>query len=649
MPGEKKKYTIEDMRNLAKSKNGLCLSENYITRKTKLTWKCEQNHIWDSSPGKMLDRNVWCPICGKEKSIENRRLGINKVIEIGNDLNLKLLSKKYINASQKLEWECDKGHLFLSTITAIKGNQEPCPQCKKQNFISPKKKGSEYFTNYANKNNGLFLRELDNERLVFQCEKGHEWETSRNSILSGSWCVKCSYIERGNRRRTDLEICSQLAKERGGELLSKEYDDNIKKLTWECKHGHIWKTEPSIVLGGSWCPECSSGLGERICRVFFNEIFNDNFIREYPDWLINNRNNKMELDGYSEKLNIAFEHQGEQHFSLTTMYIKNEKKLMERQQDDKRKAELCKENGVSLFIIPSILQHIPINEVKTIIKKEAHRLNVTLPKNYDDIIINHNKAYEIDSHVEKLEELKRVCEEHEGYCLSDRFILDKVKLKFKCKENHIWEAIPKDILKGHWCPKCAQILRGKQRRFTISQLNKIIDTKGVCLSQEYIHYETPLDWQCNNNHKFSTSVRNIMRGGWCPVCYKENLQNLSKEKLEGFKQLASDKGGVLLSKKYENEKRELKWKCKIGHIWFAPPSRLKNSDAWCPDCAKNKPFTISYINQFVSKYGGKCLSSEYKNYRSVLTFECIHGHTWENKFINIKRGSWCPICKKLEL
>ena len=28
------------------------------------------------------------------------------------------------------------------------------------------------------------------------------------------------------------------------------------------------------------------------------------------------------------------------------------------------------------------------------------------------------------------------------------------KLKFKCKEGHVWESLPQPIEKGSWCPYC---------------------------------------------------------------------------------------------------------------------------------------------------------------------------------------------------
>jgi hypothetical protein len=48
-----------------------------------------------------------------------------------------------------------------------------------------------------------------------------------------------------------------IAKERGGECLSKEYKGIFTKLKWKCSIGHEWKASPSNVKRGSWCPLCA--------------------------------------------------------------------------------------------------------------------------------------------------------------------------------------------------------------------------------------------------------------------------------------------------------------------------------------------------------------------------------------------------------
>jgi len=109
----------------------------------------------------------------------------------------------------------------------------------------------------------------------------------------------------------------KLAKSKGGKFLSKEYSGWKTKYEWECAQGHTWKALPHTT---SWCPHCNSSLSEEICRVYFEQMFLNSFPKKKPKWLKNSRGNLMELDGYCKELKIAFEHNGEQHYSKVPIY-----------------------------------------------------------------------------------------------------------------------------------------------------------------------------------------------------------------------------------------------------------------------------------------------------------------------------------------
>ena len=65
------RHSIEEMKKLASSRGGVCLSDNYVNIKTKLEWRCLNKHTWKATPDNIL-RGKWCPKCaGHEKhSIE---------------------------------------------------------------------------------------------------------------------------------------------------------------------------------------------------------------------------------------------------------------------------------------------------------------------------------------------------------------------------------------------------------------------------------------------------------------------------------------------------------------------------------------------------------------------------------------------------
>lgn len=53
-----------------------------------------------------------------------------------------------------------------------------------------------------------------------------------------------------------------------------------------------------------------------------------------------------------------------------------------------------------------------------------------------------------------LEDMQKLAKARGGQCLSTEYVDIKSKLKWKCGFGHEFEAIPRPLLAGHWCPEC---------------------------------------------------------------------------------------------------------------------------------------------------------------------------------------------------
>ncbi|MBM3199652.1 hypothetical protein FJZ53_01855 [Candidatus Woesearchaeota archaeon] len=53
-----------------------------------------------------------------------------------------------------------------------------------------------------------------------------------------------------------------------------------------------------------------------------------------------------------------------------------------------------------------------------------------------------------------INELKELAQRRGGECLSDKYVKGSVKLTWKCKNGHIWDADIYTIRRGRWCPHC---------------------------------------------------------------------------------------------------------------------------------------------------------------------------------------------------
>lgn len=68
-----------------------------------------------------------------------------------------------------------------------------------------------------------------------------------------------------------------------------------------------------------------------------------------------------------------------------------------------------------------------------------------------------------EMHRLSLEAMQQLAASRGGKCLSATYVNRLTKLLWQCAEGHQWEASPKNIKQGTWCPMCAQVKRRKSR------------------------------------------------------------------------------------------------------------------------------------------------------------------------------------------
>lgn len=567
-----KKYTIEDMQKLAQKREGKCLSAKYYHSHSKLKWQCNRGHVWNATPSSINNGGHWCPYCAR-----NVKLTIEDMQKIAEERGGKCLSLEYINSDTKLLWRCKEGHEWESTPTTVKHRKRWCPYC-------------------------------------------------------------------AGKLKLTIEEMQHIAESRGGICLSKKYINSSTKLKWQCVNGHVWEATPrDIKSGGKWCPYCVSGRDERIVRNIFEKIFSMEFPTKRPSWLINPTTGKrLELDGYCEKLRIAFEYQGQQHYKSFEDHFHKRRSLKKQQRVDELKKLICNKNDVTLVVTP---YQIAREEYPNYIINECRKNGI----NISNIPINifDYKTFDGIYSPQNLKDMKQIAKERGGECLSDVYVDSETKLRWRCGEGHEWEAIPYSVKNmGHWCPYCSGRIK-----LTIEEMREIAESReGKCLSDEYMGNKNKLKWQCKEGHVWEATPHSVKRGTWCADCV-----GIVKLTIEEMQRIANKKGGECLSTEYINARAKLKWRCSEGHEWENTSDHVKNRGQWCPICARKtrsdkRKLSIEMMEEIAEGHGGKCLSNEYVNNLTKLKWECREGHRWEATSKNIKnRGHWCPICARKKI
>ena len=115
--------------------------------------------------------------------------------------------------------------------------------------------------------------------------------------------------------------------------------------------------------------------------------------------------------------------------------------------------------------------------------------------------------------------------------------------------------------------------------------------------------------------------------------------------IEMMQQVAEQQGGNCLSTEYKNGRTHLVWECALGHQWKATPRNIQQG-RWCRHCAGNQLKTLQDMQILASENGGRCLSDTYINSRTKLLWKCRSGHRWWAAPDIIQQGRWCEICRR---
>src|SRR5947209_2326988 len=104
---------------------------------------------------------------------------------------------------------------------------------------------------------------------------------------------------------------------------------------------------------------------------------------------------------------------------------------------------------------------------------------------------------------------------------------------------------------------------------------------------------------------------------------------------------AADHNGRCLSKEYIDQYTPLTWQCEKGHTWEADFIVIRQG-GWCKQCLKQKEKEKRWngLIALVKEKGGKCLSKKYTSTNDKYKIVCSAGHKWFNTYQNLMWGTW---------
>jgi hypothetical protein len=248
-----RRLTLEEIQRLAEYRGGKCLSNRYVNGASKLIWRCSAGHEWNATPSQ-IRKGHWCPFCARIV-----RLTLYQLQRIAAGKGGQCLSLDCANSAKPLQWRCAAGHEWRARASSMRAGTW-CPLCVQNQKLKleemqdiARERGGRCLS--ANYKNGAIP-------LLWECKLGHRWKApparvKGGSRRKGSWCPECYNLRRKFHARYSIEEMGELARARGGECVSIEYNGSKSKLLWECAIRHRWEATPASVVEGTWCPACA--------------------------------------------------------------------------------------------------------------------------------------------------------------------------------------------------------------------------------------------------------------------------------------------------------------------------------------------------------------------------------------------------------
>lgn len=150
-----------------------------------------------------------------------------------------------------------------------------------------------------------------------------------------------------------------------------------------------------------------------------------------------------------------------------------------------------------------------------------------------------------------------------------------------CAESHEFTCSINQLRKGKKCPECQGSYKNSEKE-VIEKINNTVVFSFINWSDKYRGVMSNADVMCNNGHRTSVRLTNILAGHSCNKCSNGWIDSETREK-----ELNSLKGRkfVRWEGDYKNCFSKAVMSCESGHEWSSPVMQLIKDTGYCPICS----------------------------------------------------------------
>ncbi len=421
--------TTEDVKDRL-SGRGIVLLGEYVNSDTKTQFQCNEGHTWEAKPTNLIHGGAGCPFCSGNapltKEIVNERLAKVGIVMLGN----------YVNSQTKSLFQRKDGHAWEAKPANVMSSYA-CQQRTGKNRLTKE------IVNERLADRGVVMLDEYVHQTVkarFQCSEGHVWPARPNNVLSGKGCPTCGNVSQAKKKRLPAETVRDRLDNRGIVLIG-DYVSSNSKAEFQCSEGHLWKTTPASVMGGSDCPQCY-GANNPLTKEIVNARIADRGIALVSDY---------------------------KGAHATTIFQCSEGHTWEARPGNILQGKNC----------PHCAGQFPLS--KKIVNERIAERGLVLLGEYTNI---------------------------------------GTKTLFRCGQGHTWEASPGNVIAGTGCGICSGNIP-----LTTEIVNDRIANRGIAMLDEYINNSTKRRFQCREGHVWETAPANVLAGRGCTFCAERTSDN----------------------------------------------------------------------------------------------------------------------------
>ena len=643
-----------------------------------------------------LDENdllTWCRLNDKMQLLEMWDYEKNKIQP----------DRIHHGASQKVWWKCEKGHSYEMSVANRTKHPDACPVCSGRivlkGFNDLQTINPELANQWHPTKNGDItpsdITAYSNKKFWWQCECGHEWQSSCNNRSGGRDCPKCSKIKKHAHIVKSAKTFKEWCEQNNKKYLLDEWDYNKnsftpeqveaysdKKVWWCCSLKHSFEESIRKRVNGSMCPHCDGNQTsfQEKCVFYYAEKF-------FKDAQSNVKLPELkgyELDIYIPSLKVAIEYDGSYFHRGKNRAIK-----------DKNKYNLCKENGITLYRIKE-KNSVKSNNADYIYCADTYNRNTYNKLLFEMFVKLGVKEKKIDIDIDRdfieiytLVSRSAIKKTYEQWCIENNkeYLLQQwdyskngcftpknvpygsgKKFHFICEHGHEWQATPiKRTKMGRGCPVCAgkKIWVGYNdlatthpelaKQWHPTKNGKLKPTDVMHCNQREVW------WKCDKGHEWKSSVCSRRRDA-CPICngkrFVSGLNDIATTHPELAKEWHPTKNDLKPNEVMHGSQQKVWWTCEHGHEWEATIYNRASLGRGCPYCAGRKAVVgvndlttvFPEINQWwhPTKNGNLKPKEILVNHAKNIWLMCEHGHEWQAN-LDKRRLISCPYCTNKKL